>query len=600
MFKNMRIVGPAIGRGAGNSLSRIGFGFMAMLGLGAGRLLAQDSDAGLRTEFRVKYVAAGAVYLDHGKNAGLEEGMNRQVRRRQTGAESKDSAPAPQGGVIAEIRVLSVALVSAVCEVVSSASEIKVGDVAFLGETEIEKATQQKELGTTRKYPQVVTFTEGDTLDEEARAYVPRPPLPEINRARGLIGFEYGGLSVGGPFGSNTSQVGLVLKADVTRIGGSYWGLSGYWRGRLDTQSGSGAIGARTLDELINRTYHMQLTYNNPNSHWVAGFGRLYLPWASSLDTIDGGYFGRRLGPSTTAGIFAGTTPDPTSWNYSPNRRIAGSFINFEGGSFESFRYTSTFGVGVSTLGWQADRQFIFTENGLFYKDVISIYHSLQADRPRIPNSAGVNLPNLTGVSRSFLTVRIQPVRRFSIDFSHNYFRDLPTFDPTLISTGLVDQLLFQGFSVGGRLDLPKTLSIYNSVGRSSGTGDARSSLNQMYGVTMGKIWKTGIRGDVKYSKFNSSFGRGNYSALSLSRSFRETLQCEFLMGKQNLVSSFTRNTSYRSLGGNVNWFPRLPVYFDGGFTRQHGTIQDYNQWYIGLGYRFDSLKQRGRAPEAK
>ncbi|MBZ5513352.1 MAG: hypothetical protein LAN62_00635 [Acidobacteriia bacterium] len=137
-------------------------------------------------------------------------------------------------------------------------------------------------------------------------------------------------------------------------------------------------------------------------------------------------------------------------------------------------------------------------------------------------------------------------------------------------------------------------------VGRSSATGDARSSLNQMYGVTMGRIWKTGIRGDVKYSEFSSSFGRGNYSVLSLSRSFRETLQCEFLMGKQNLVSPLTRNSSYRSLGGNVNWFPRMPMYFDGGFTRQHGTIQNYNQWYIGLGYRFDSFRQRGRASEAK
>ena len=32
--------------------------------------------------------------------------------------------------------------------------------------------------------------TEGDTLDEEARQEVPRPPLPSVNRARGRIGFD--------------------------------------------------------------------------------------------------------------------------------------------------------------------------------------------------------------------------------------------------------------------------------------------------------------------------------------------------------------------------------------------------------------------------
>jgi len=46
------------------------------------------------------------------------------------------------------------------------------------------------------------------------------------------------------------------------------------------------------------------MNYDNPDSHWVAGFGRMYLPWAVSLDTIDGGYVGRRLGRGATVGVF--------------------------------------------------------------------------------------------------------------------------------------------------------------------------------------------------------------------------------------------------------------------------------------------------------
>ena len=88
----------------------------------------------------------------------------------------------------------------------------------------------------------------------------------------------------------------------------------------------------QTVQDLINHTYHLSMTYDNPNSSLVAGFGRLYLPWAASLDTIDGGYFGTRLSKGTTVGIFGGSTPDPTSWDYSPNRVIGGGFINFDGG----------------------------------------------------------------------------------------------------------------------------------------------------------------------------------------------------------------------------------------------------------------------------
>ena len=572
--------------------ARIGFGLMAFLGIGVSGLVGQSASSGLRAEFHVKYVAAGAVYLDKGKSAGLEEGMKLQVKRMPIDKDptKKPSHPTPE--VIADVRVLSVALVSAVCEVVSSTDEIKIGDSVFLEQPEIEKAMEQEQLGSSRKYPQTVSFTEGNPLDEEARAHVPRPPLPEINRARGLIGLEFGGLASGGAFPVNTTQIGGFLRADITRINGSYWNLSGSWRGRFNSQSGS--AGFQTVSDLVNRTYHMQLTYDNPNSRWVAGFGRLYLPWAQSLDTIDGGYVGRRVGSNMIAGIFAGSTPDPTSWNYSPNSRIGGGFLNFSGGSFDDFRFTSTVGMAVETRGWQENRQFLFTENGIFYKRFLSIYHSLQADRPRVPNANGTDF---TGLSRSFLTIRIQPVSRLSFDINHNYFRALPTFDQALISTGLVDQLLFQGFSFGARVDVTKNISIYNSLGKSSQTGDSASSWNQMYGVTVNRIWKLGMRGDARYTEFNSSFGHGTYSSLTLSRSIRETLQWQFLASQQNMVSTLTQNSNYRSVGTTFDWFPHAPVYFNGGFTRQQGTIMDYNQWYIGLGYRFDTKAKR-RASE--
>lgn len=156
-----------------------------------------------------------------------------------------------------------------------------------------------------------------------------------------------------------------------------------------------------------------------------------------------------------------------------------------------------------------------------------------------------------------------------------------------------MDKLLFQGLSVGARVELPEHITVYNSLGRSSKTGDANGSWNQMYGFTVGRIWRTGMRGDVRYSKFDSSFERGDYYALSLSlsREFGEAFRIEGTAGRQSLVSTFTRDSSYRTFGAHFDWFPKGSLYFDGGFARQLGTTQDYSQWYIGLGYRFDSVK---------
>ena len=71
-----------------------------------------------------------------------------------------------------------------------------------------------------------------------------------------------------------------------------------------DLQSGGWGT---TIQDSLNKTYTMQLYYDNPASRWVAGVGRLYLPWAVSLDTVDGGYFARKFPLRNTTGPTAGT-----------------------------------------------------------------------------------------------------------------------------------------------------------------------------------------------------------------------------------------------------------------------------------------------------
>ena len=191
---------------------------------------------------------------------------------------------------IGDITVIAVAPYSAVCEVKESAAAIQVGDTAELYD---EDAQVIQLVRSSKRFaiPQMVSFTEGDPIEEELREYVPRPPLPEVNRVRGRISFEEN-VILDRPR-VRTMEEGVVVRADMTRIGGTYWNFTGYWRGRY---SPSGANSPQTLNDLLNRTYQIGLYYNNPNSGYVAGFGRFLLPWAPSLSTIDGGYFARRLG----------------------------------------------------------------------------------------------------------------------------------------------------------------------------------------------------------------------------------------------------------------------------------------------------------------
>jgi hypothetical protein len=570
---------------------------LALVALLPGALQAQDAPE--RRTFRIKYIAEGAVYLEGGSAAGLKIGQELTVERpvSQASAEVHESAPS-QSGPIATLTVLSLTASSAVCEIKDQTVAPEVGDVARLGPEEVREAMQEKRqerLTGARDYPQVVTFNTADPVEEEVRASIPRPPSPEINRMRGRIGVEYDTVISQTTPSSTSSAIGVVARVDMTRLFGSYWNFNGFWRGRFTTISGPAQ--PTTITDLINRTYHLALTYDNPNSRWVAGGGRLYLPWATSLDTIDGGYFGRREGDHATVGVFGGSTPDPTSYDYNPSQRIAGAFVNFQGGDFDSTRYTATFGFAITAVNWHATRQFLFTETGINVKRNFAIYDSMEIDAahtvvtdPGNPTATPPVPPTTShtgGVNRSYLTVRYQPDPHVELNLTDTYFRDFPTFDPLLIGTGLLDRYLFQGLSGGVRVTLPKKISVYTDLGKSSRSGDKSAAWNQMYGIAFGSLGRTGFQADFHYSKFSSSFGSGTYEAGSVSHSLGEKWQLNIQGGIQNLSSTLTTTGMTHFVTSYVDWAPGKQVFFEGGYTWQRGGTMNYDEMIFMVGKRF-------------
>jgi hypothetical protein len=567
-----------------------------LLEAGGGRAPQLMARAGenpdFRTAFRVKYVAEDAAYLDGGRAAGLAEGMKLVIRDLpNVGAVATVGSDSDAAGDVAELVVLSVAETSAVTEIHTPKRPVKVGDLAYLSSTDQQALVEKNALSATRKYPAVVSFTENDTLDDEARTEVPKPPLPSVNRARGRIGFDYIGVMDHSGSGMTSTNLGTVVRADITRIYGTYWNVSGYWRGRFDRSTGP-----QTLEDTINRTYHLYTSYDNPNSAWVAGFGRMYLPWATSLETIDGGYFGRKLKPGVTSGVFLGSTPDPTSYSYAPNQQIGGGFINFEGGSYDDVHYSSTSGGGANMLSWSLDRPFAFFENSLFYKRVFSVYQATQVDNKQgywyfdPTRNKNVWQPGTGwGAGRAFTTVRVQPHPRIEFDFNHTYFRDLPTFDPSLIATGLLDKYLFQGFSAGARVEVLKQVWVSSETGLSNHSGDKGQSLNEMVGLTFAHLPWIGLHTDLHYSRFNSSFGSGSYESIGFSKEMGETLQLQFMAGQQSFDSALTNTNRSRFINGMLENALGQHYFMQFGGTISRGGVMNYDQWIVTFGYRFDN-----------
>jgi hypothetical protein len=209
----------------------------------------------------------------------------------------------------------------------------------------------------------------------------------------------------------------------------------------------------------------------------------------------------------------------------------------------------------------------------------------MQADRLTVGRLG--NTASGATISRSFLTVRIQPTSWLSLDVGHNYLRNIPTFDAILLSTGLLDQYLFTGFSGGLRVELPRGVSVYGSLGESKRTGDRRGSLNQTFGVTFRNVYETKIRADFRHSVFNSGFGRGWYQLASFSRQFGEQLRLDVQGGAQAFSSPLTQDNRGMWTTSTLDWFLGRHYVMNAGATLYRGELQTYDQIYFSLGYRY-------------
>ena len=554
----------------------------AFAGIAFQNLRAQDQQ---RVIFHVRHVEETALYIDIGRNFGLEEGMRLALFHADALATSAG------GKQSAELKVMIVADSSAVCEILNSSSEVRIGDVGFVAAPRISQPLQSEELSQGENRPIVTAFTRGNSRDDKTEAGDIGVPTSLQRRNTAVrIGFDYDQTRVAGGF--RASEFGFQVRSDMTQIAGTHWNFTGYWRSRFrETHSGFNGAQLESLSNRIDRTYHIGFCYESPTSPIVAGFGRLSVPGAPSLPTIDGGYVGRKIDRHVTLGFFGGSTPDPTAWDYNPNQRIAGAFTNIEFGDFDRVHLSGAEGIAMTAIRWRAARQFVFFENTVSWKRYLWFYNSTEVDAARTSPLFGDR--NHTGISFTSSSLRLQPLQRLNIGLNHSYLNSLPSFDPNLLGTSLLDKYIFQGFSVDARYELPYRISVFTQVGRAKSIADTKKMWNSMYGISLGNVLNSGFHADLRYAKFSSTFGQGNYRAISVSRSLNDSLQVELLAGNQSVTSDLTTNTSSNFVTTSATWNLGPRYFFETGYTWSRGITMNYQQWNTMFGYRFGALRAR-------
>jgi hypothetical protein len=155
-----------------------------------------------------------------------------------------------------------------------------------------------------------------------------------------------------------------------------------------------------------------------------------------------------------------------------------------------------------------------------------------------------------------------------------------------------LDQYLFQGFSGDVRVEIPKHITLYTSLGKSKVSSDQKSSLNQGYGITFGQLWNTGLKADAHYSKFDSAFGKGQYESFSLSKNLNENFHLQFAAGHQVFLSSLSSNNNSNFVNLSADWNVGPRYFFETNYGWYNGTSLKYQQWASVFGYRFGGFRK--------
>jgi hypothetical protein len=73
-----------------------------------------------------------------------------------------------------------------------------------------------------------------------------------------------------------------------------------------------------------------------------------------------------------------------------------------------------------------------------------------------------------------------------------------------------------------------------------------------------------------------------------LAREIGERFRLDLQAGQQDISSPFTGENRSRWINTTADWLLGSHYFVGSGFTLFRGRVQNYDQWYMNLGYRFD------------
>jgi hypothetical protein len=469
----------------------------------------------------VTFVSGAEIYVGAGRQAGLVEGSELDVVRRDS--------------VISTLRVKYVASQQSSCEVIRGANDVAVGDmVRFIARP-------------------VVALT-------RTPATVARPRRPRRLSGPGIhgrVGLRYlratsatdsaGSASGGAGF----NQPSFDVRVNGLGIGGTPIGLALDLRTRRTVTSSAGQpnhVDGRT------RVYQAAIFWGGPGAGLRAVAGRQYLTAVTSISMFDGGLL-ERNGSHVTVGAFGGFEPDAFTLGLSPDIQDYGGYLQFHSRPGTAAPWSLTVGGVGSYQASQANREFGFMQASI-YNRYFSFYGLQEVDYyPPWKVQLGEKRFSFTS---QYASVLLRPSRWVSFNGSYDKRRSVRLYRDTQNPETAFDDAYRQGY--GGGIQL---------TGRK---------------VRLGGDWRRSTGGTAGgANSYTGTFGLDQFTPLKLGLSARATWYQN--QNDSTFNNPGAKRTSGQLYSGRLGFAVANAVHvdFNGGLRREDNpntaTLQQ-STWY--------------------
>ncbi len=504
---------------------------------------------------RVRYVSAGAVYLDRGSSIGLKVGDRLDVLRNNK--------------IIARIEVTYLATASASCKFISQQGAIQAGDVARW----VERTSEE---------------TVADTTAEIRMRVVPVQQTAE--EAPAFRTYVSGGFSVqwyhrtdNSAAGFNFNQWNARLNLRIRNLWTEDLNLNINTRARYDKRSYAPGVNVPG-DEWRSRIYWITVAYEPADAPFNFQVGRIASNKFSGLGYLDGLILQHNLNRSFMWGLFGGVQPDMRSVDFSTDMQKYGIYGTYRYGAYDATYLQTTLAFAGSYTNGKVNREYAYFEFRINDKSGWRLNNSVGLDYYRDWRK------EYSGTSLSLTSLYFSGSYKFSdrltaglgYDNRKNYLTYVYYSKPQ----ELFDEAQRQSMRGDVSIKFPVDMTINLKGGGRKGKDDSQISYN--YGITLVKsnLVKY-MQATLTFTGFRSIYNHGYSPGASV----------RYQMGATNTGVSYGayRYTMDRYDENRINQYVNLTfsipvwskIYLFGHYYYDWGDDMEGHRILTELGYRF-------------